>query len=48
MIHYKDWTVIQLKHLALAPSLVEEPPIERGQFRYDKKGRKRACILFFL
>ena len=40
MIHYKDWTVIQLKHLALAPSLVEEPPIERGQFRFYFKGQE--------
>ena len=41
MIHYKDWTVIQLKHLAIAPSLIEEPPIERGKFGYDKKGRMK-------
>ena len=39
MIHYKDWTVIQLKHLAIAPLLVEEPPLERGKFGYDKHGR---------
>ena len=39
MIHYKDWTVIQLKHLAIAPLLVEEPPLERGKFGYDRHGR---------
>ncbi len=39
MIHYKDWSLIQLKHLAIAPLLVEEPPLERGKFGYDKNGR---------
>ena len=31
MIHYKEWTVIQFKKLAVAPILIEEPPIRKRE-----------------
>ena len=39
IMHHTEWSLYEIKKLAVAPVLIEEPPLERGKFGYDKHGR---------
>lgn len=38
-IKKNEWSLIQLKNLVQTQYMVEHPPLDRGKFGYDKKGR---------